>query len=196
MNPVLLDLPYPIITPRLILRPPMAGDGKMVNEAIIESFDRLHRWMGWAREEPSIAETEEYARKNHASWILREELILWMFDKETKQFIGGTGFHNIDWSVPIFEIAYWVRTSRAGQGFVSEAVQALTVYAFEAMKARRVEIRCDADNRLSQNVAKRAGYELEATFRAHGLKFTGGIRDTSIFARLSADGLAGTPVRW
>lgn len=38
----------PIITPRLILRPPQIGDGDVVNEAVLESFDVLNQFMPWA----------------------------------------------------------------------------------------------------------------------------------------------------
>ena len=37
MNPILIDLPMPITTPRLLIRPPRLGDGIVVNAAIIES---------------------------------------------------------------------------------------------------------------------------------------------------------------
>ena len=47
-RPILLDLPTPITTPRLILRPPQIGDGIAVNEAVLESFDVL-RQLGMKR---------------------------------------------------------------------------------------------------------------------------------------------------
>jgi len=35
MKPILLDLLMPIITPRLLIRPPQVGDGKMLNVACL-----------------------------------------------------------------------------------------------------------------------------------------------------------------
>ena len=39
MKPILLDLPMPIITPRLLLRPPQPGDGIALNAAVSETCD-------------------------------------------------------------------------------------------------------------------------------------------------------------
>lgn len=39
MQLILLDLPMPITTPPLIIRQPIPGEGIVLNEAILESFD-------------------------------------------------------------------------------------------------------------------------------------------------------------
>lgn len=47
MKPILLDLPMPIITPRLLLRPPQPGDGIALNAAVSESYDNTsHHALG------------------------------------------------------------------------------------------------------------------------------------------------------
>jgi hypothetical protein len=43
IKPILIDLPMPIITSRLLIRPPQIGDGVALNAAIIESFN-THGW--------------------------------------------------------------------------------------------------------------------------------------------------------
>lgn len=138
-KPILMDFPMPITTPRLLIRPPQLGDGALVNAAVLESFDTLHRFMDWAKEKPSIEESEELVRLAAANWILKrcEEpwLVLWIFDKRTNQFMGGTGFHHMIWDVPSIETGYWLRDSCIGQGFMTEATNALTQYAFKQHKA-------------------------------------------------------------
>ncbi|MDP1574656.1 MAG: hypothetical protein Q8L78_06975 [Coxiellaceae bacterium] len=42
-----LDFPMPIITDRLIIRPTQENDAKMLNDAIIESYEDLHHFMEW-----------------------------------------------------------------------------------------------------------------------------------------------------
>ena len=42
------DVPMPIHTPRLIIRPRKPGDGERALAAIRETWDELHRWMWWA----------------------------------------------------------------------------------------------------------------------------------------------------
>jgi RimJ/RimL family protein N-acetyltransferase len=178
----------PITTARLLMRPPQADSGKACNEAIQESFDELHQWMPWAKTRPTIDETEEFARQASADWILRKELVLWIYDKQTGEFLGGTGFHHIDWNIPRFEIGYWLRSGKTGQGIMTEAIHALTQYAFETLKAKRVEIRCDEDNLKSRKVAKRCGYELEALLKMSELKADGSVRNTCIYSVLQPIG--------
>lgn len=166
------------------MRPPQAGSGKACNDAIQESFNELHQWMPWAKTRPTVDETEEFARQACANWILRKELALQIYDKQTGEFLGGTGFHYIDWDIPRFEIGYWLRSSKIGQGIMTEAVDALTQYAFDTLKAKRVEIRCDEENLKSRKVAERCGYNLEAVLKMNELKADGAVRNTCIYARL------------
>ncbi|MEO8812475.1 MAG: hypothetical protein ABI376_06150 [Caulobacteraceae bacterium] len=56
MEPLLLDLPDWIETGRLVIRPPRAGDGQSLFEAVAESLTELRKWpasLGWAMAEPS-----------------------------------------------------------------------------------------------------------------------------------------------
>ena len=77
-------------------------------------------------------------------------------------FVGSSGLHRIDWTVPRFEIGYWIRTSMTGHGFATEATRRIADFAFDELGAERVEIWCDAANERSAAVAVRAGFELEA----------------------------------
>jgi hypothetical protein len=45
-----IDLPTPIRTPRLLIRPKQAGDGALTSVAVAETWDELHRWMQWAED--------------------------------------------------------------------------------------------------------------------------------------------------
>ncbi len=187
LNPILLELPVPIVTQRLILRPPSPGEGQDCNNAIQESFKTLRQWMPWAQKLPQVTETEEVARRAAAKWLLRDDLMLWMWDKATGKFIGGTGFHDIDWQVPRLQIGYWIRDSASGKGLMTEAVEALTNYAFKAIKAKRIEIRCDKNNAKSRKIPERLGYKLEGILEKNEIVPDGSLRDTCIYARLSPE---------
>jgi RimJ/RimL family protein N-acetyltransferase len=184
MNPVLLDLPDSFETERLTIRSPLPGDGAELQAAVAETIDDLRPWMPWADHVPTVEEEEELARRGRARFLAREDLPLLLFLKGTHTLVGASGLHRIDWNVPRFEIGYWVRRRFARQGYITEAVRGITRLAFETLGARRVEIRCDARNARSQDVARRAGYELEATLRKHMVAADGVLRDTLIFVRL------------
>ena len=201
MNPMLLDLPMPITTPRLLIKPPQLGDGIAVNAAIIESYDILHEFVDWASTKPSIEETQEYIQLAAANWILKKNkesyLVLFIFDKQSGEFIGGTGFHHMNWTVPSLETGYWIRTSRSGEGLMTEAINAITQYAFKQLKVKRIAITCDVDNIRSKKIAERLNYSLEGVLRSHRRKpISGELGDTLIFAKFDLNGLPPLTVNW
>ena len=164
-DPILIDFPNKIETKRLILRAARPGDGAAVHLAVQESQDFLKDWMPWAVNIPDAEGYEKWARENHISFTSRTNLTMIMIAKESGKIVGGTGFHNLDWDVPSFEIGYWVHSSYTGRGYVTEAVEALTDFAFNELNAERVEIRCDANNERSAAVALRNGYHQDALLK-------------------------------
>lgn len=186
-NPLLLDIPDRFETERLIIRAPRAGDGPAGNAAIRESLAELRPWMPWADPAPTVDETEAVYRRGAARWLAREDFPMVLFRKTDGLFVGGSGLHRINWSVPAMEIGYWIRTSLSGHGYVTEAVEGITAFAFETLGAQRIEIRCDSRNRRSAAVADRAGYALEARFHNHLRAVDGSLRDTLVYARFPPD---------
>lgn len=197
MNPLLIDLPEQILTPRLVLRPPRAGDGRAMNEAIHETAQDLKLWMPWAQTLPTVTESEINARQAHAKWILRQDLRLHLHDRQTGRFLGGSGLHQIKWAVPAFEVGFWLRKSAQGQGYISESTTAIARFAFSFLGAKRLALHCDARNAKSRRVAERLGFELEGRLRHEGLSSDGELpRDVLVFSRLNDDGLPPLDVTW
>jgi RimJ/RimL family protein N-acetyltransferase len=182
-QPLLPEFQDQLETERLLIRAPRSGDGVMVNAAVCDSFEKLHRWMDWARRIPTVAESETFSREAAARFRTREELPMYLFAKNDGSFVGASGLHSIDWSVPRFEIGYWLRTSCEGQGYMTEAVRGIAQFAFTSLKAVRLEIRCDAANHASAAVARRAGFSLEARLRSHRRNMSGELTDTLIFVK-------------
>jgi RimJ/RimL family protein N-acetyltransferase len=182
MNPVFIELPEQIESERLVIRWPRAGAGVAVNEAIRETFADLKRWMPWAQALPSVEDSEALVRHWQAKVLTREDLPLHLFRKDTGAFVGSSGIHPKDWAVPKFEIGYWCRASCQGQGFITEAVRAITAFGLATLEARRIEIRCDQRNVRSCRVAERAGYRLEATFAHDAIADDGALRTTLVYA--------------
>lgn len=201
MKSILINLPMPILTPRLLIRPPQIGDGAAVNAAIIESFDVLHRWVHWAHNKPSIDDTEEHIRLAAANWILKKcdepWLELLIFDRQAGTVIGGTGFHHIIWENPSVETGYWIRNTRSGEGLMTEALNAITQYAFKQLAVKRIAITCDIDNLRSKKIPERLGYVLEATLKSNRRKpITGEVSDTLVYAKYDMDNLPSLFVEW
>jgi RimJ/RimL family protein N-acetyltransferase len=187
VDPLLLDIPEQFETERLILRVPRPGDSAVIHEAVVESFEALRVWMPWAKTIQTRGETEGFVRRSVAEFVLREELTFGLFRKSDGAFVGNSGMHHIDWSVPKFEIGYWIRTSFQGQGYMTEAVNGIAAFAFDTLRAERLEIRCDSRNRRSAAVAERAGFTLDGHLRSDSIANDGTLRDTLIYGKIRGE---------
>lgn len=187
MNAKLRDFPEMIESERLYLRPCRISDGKMVYDAIVHSRDQLKCWLPFAQEEPVLEKTEENIRHSMAEFILREDIRLLIFRKEDDVFIGSTGLHRMKWDIPSFEIGYWIDTRFAKLGYMTEAVETLTSFAFHFYGAKRVEIRCDTRNIASRKIPENLGFTLEGILRNESMSVDGlNVRDTCVFSKIEA----------
>ena len=184
---MLLDIPESFETERLLIRAPRSGDGAAINEALLETFEDLTRWMPWAKERPTVEQSEEYARKSYSQFISRENLFLSLFHKETGLLVGCSGLHRPDWAVPKFEIGYWCRKQFERQGLITEAVRGILKFGFETVGARRIEIRCDIRNDRSRRVAERVGMKREAELRDDHIGVDGVLSSTLTFGMTLPD---------
>lgn len=106
-----------------------------------------------------------------------------VWDKSTSQLVGSSGLHRINWDVRAFEIGYWIRTSRAGQGLMTEAVNGITRFAIDHLDANRIEIRCSSLNLSSSRLAERAGFTLEGVLRCARKDKLGNLSHTRIYSK-------------
>jgi ribosomal-protein-serine acetyltransferase len=172
----------PFESERLLLRAPREPDAPQVLEAIRETWDALHAWMDWAQRLPTLEQQLEHTRESRRRFEAGEDLALFLFEKAGGAFAGGSGLHRIDWSVPRFEIGYWVRARCQGRGYATEAVRTIAERAFAELGARRLEIRMHDRNEPSWRVAERAGFALEGVLRNEQRHVDGALRDTRVYA--------------
>ncbi len=172
---------------RIIVRPYRESDAQSLFEAVAESRDHLRPWLPFADEHQAVEESRDWIIHQIANWALREDIVLGIWEASTKRFLGGSGLYPRNWETRYFEIGYWLRASATGHGYITEAVQLLTDYAFSALAATRVEIRCDERNVRSAAVAQRLGFVQEARLRNEQLAADGGLRNTLIFALIPTD---------
>jgi RimJ/RimL family protein N-acetyltransferase len=187
-NPLLLDLPDELVGPRVLARRYRDGDGAAIAAAVAESRDRLlAAHMPWVKEWDDPDHGTIFVRRAQAKWLAREDLTLGLWERATGMYVGSSGLHRIDWSVPNVEIGYWIRTGFEGRGFVTEATALIATFAFDALRAQRVRIRCDAENRRSAAVPRRLGFVHEATLRNEARGSDGKLRDTFEFGLTPED---------
>ena len=197
-HPVLIDLPMPIRTPRLLLRPKQAGDGAATAAAIQESWEELHLWMRWAehREAFTAESMEIRTRQVMASFILRQEIEVTAIELVSGRPVVWCGFHSIDWEARQCDVGYWVPRSAQNQGFATEATNALLRYAVHALGMQRVGITHAAGNEASRRVAEKLGFAPEGVQRAASYLPGGRIVDRYCYARHDLAGLPPLDVHW
>jgi RimJ/RimL family protein N-acetyltransferase len=179
-------VPETIATSRLLLRAPRREDGAAVYRAVQASLPELQRWMAWARQPLGEAGYLDNAERAAERFVVRTELRYLIWDRAGEQLMGSSGFHALNWDVPKGEIGYWIGTRHTGQGYATEAAQALTDFGLDVLGFQRIEIRCDPLNGASAAVPRRIGYGLDARLvnddvAADG---TGALRDTLVFSRV------------
>jgi len=185
-NPILLDIPDHLETPRLLLRAPRPGDGALLNASILETLDDLRRFpasMPWAMEELPVWKTEEFCRRSAANWILRADFPLLLFRRDNGEHAGNCGLHRFNWSTRVFEVGWWCRKRYQGQGLITEAAAALTEFAFTQLGARRVWCGMDEENAPSRAVAMRLGFLHEGTLRSERCDPDGTRRNMLVYAK-------------
>lgn len=186
-DPLLIEVPTELRTERLLLRPFRAGDGVALQEALAESIPELrrHLWfLPWVAEDPTPQSAELRCRRAAAAFMSRSDLPYLAFECASGRLVGSVGLHRTDWQLPKTEVGYWVRSSEAGKGYVSEGVNALVAWAFEGLGAVRVELVTDESNTASRRVAERCGFTLEGVLRHTMRAPDGGLRNGCIYARL------------
>jgi len=184
LHALLLDVPEELQSERLVLRATRSGHGEAVNAAVAESFPELKAWMPWSQQAQSLEESEKHCRDAQAKWHAREMLDFCFFRAAGGELVGKGGLHTIDWTVPKFEIGYWIRSSCTRRGHATEATCALARFAAERLGARRLEITSNAANAASRRVAEKSGFALEAVLRNSRRDASGALADSCLYARI------------
>lgn len=165
MKPILFDIPEIIETPRLKLQMPKAGFGEKVHAAIMDGYDDYIKWLSWPATPPTVEAVEEDCRKHHAEFITRDWIRYLIIDKASGEILGRCGFppFQSNWAIPQFGISYFIRKSQRAKGYATETSHAMTLLAFNTLKAKKVEIHCDTENLASMMVPMKLNFALEYT---------------------------------
>lgn len=156
-----MPAPRRIAAGRVVLELLGPDDAARVADAINADLDHLRPWMPWAHRPTNAQEqamrlavgVENAERDLDATYSITVDGMV----------VGGCGLHRRTGEEDTRHIGYWISADHQGHGYVSEAVAGLTRVAFEHYGVRRVRITCDEANLRSAAVARRLGFEHEAT---------------------------------
>lgn len=191
-----IDIPMPIITPRLLIRPLMPEDGAEIHAAKMETWHDIHQWMPWANEIGTVQDTESYCRDSHEKFIQRQDFSMVAIDRTSGKIAVMTGLHRFDWDIRRMEIGFWARKDFQRRGLVSEITLALAHYAFCALNARTVAI-CHADgNDASRRVIERCLFTYEGRLRNALLLPSGDVRDQLWYSHTKRQDVPPLDITW
>ncbi len=186
--PILRKVSSELTTERLYLRCPREGDGVAVHEAVVESLQHLRAWpasLPWALAEPSVDASEIFCRESAAAFFKRTSFVYLVFD-HAGTFVASTSLHGINWKVPKFEIGFWCRATRQGNGYTTEAISRLIRYAISDLGANRVDALTDERNAASRAVCEASGMQLEGILRNENITPSGVLCNTCVYAVASS----------
>ncbi len=104
-------------------------------------------------------------------------------ERATGQFAGDCGLRIMEQDRRLAQIGYTIVRSRWNLGLATEAVTALTDFAFREFPIHRITASVDPRNAGSCRVLEKSGYVKEAHFRQSEW-FKGAWADDAIYARL------------
>ncbi|KKB79869.1 hypothetical protein VW35_05095 [Devosia soli] len=173
---------FPIVTPRLILRPFTRGDvdavfdyrgrrdvafylfdGPLSRDEVATAVQQRVVQIGWNEPEDKIVLGAEL---RETGTLIGELSLIWR-SEEARQAEVGWIFH------PEYQ----------GRGYATEAAGAMFDLAFRDASIHRIFARCDARNGSSWRLMERLGMRREAHFREHAI-FKGGWDEEFIYAVL------------
>jgi [ribosomal protein S5]-alanine N-acetyltransferase len=175
-------------TERMTLRLPEHADWRQWSELREASAEFLSKW------EPVWA-TDHLTRRaftNRVYWAQRAEaqgtaLPMLMIRREDGQLLGALTLDNIRRGpAQTGTYGYWIGAPFARQGYMREAILALTHHAFTRMDLSRLEAGCLPENLASRGVLEKCGFKYEGVAQSY-LQINGRWRNHVLYANLRGD---------
>ncbi len=175
-------------TERMTLRLPEHADWRQWSALRDSSVEFLSKWEPvWANDHLT-----RRAFTNRVYWAQRAEaqgtaLPMLMIRREDNQLLGALTLDNIRRGpAQAGTLGYWIGQPYARQGFMREAILALTHHAFTRMDLSRMEAACLPENAASRGVLEKCGFKYEGVAQSY-LQINGRWRNHVLYANLRGD---------
>ena len=175
-------------TERLTLRLPEHADWRQwsalrdVSEAFLAKWEPV-----WANDHLS-----RRAFSNRVYWAQRAEsqgiaLPMLLIRREDQQLLGALTLDNIRRGpAQTGTFGYWIGEPFVRQGYMREAILALTHHAFTRLDLSRLEAACLQENAASRGVLEKCGFKYEGVAQSY-LQINGRWRNHVLYANLRGD---------
>ncbi|WP_424969111.1 GNAT family N-acetyltransferase [Dinoroseobacter sp. S76] len=177
-----------IETERMTLRPPVHADFRDWTALRDASRAFLTPW------EPTWS-PDHLSRKsftNRVYWANRSikggtAYPLFLIDRSTQRLLGAITLDNVKRGpAQSATLGYWIGAPHARQGFMREAITAVTHYAQKEMDLSRIEAACLPENTASRGALEKCGFKYEGVAQSY-LQIAGRWRNHVLYANLRLD---------
>ena len=177
-----------IETERMTLRLPQHSDFRQWADLRAESAAFLQPW------EPTWAD-DHLTRKaftNRVYWAERvykadQAVPVFLIRRSDQALLGAITLDTIRRGpAQSATIGYWIGARHARQGFMREAIMAVTHYAYSKLDLSRIEAACLPENVASRGALEKSGFKYEGVAQAY-LQIDGRWRNHVLYANLRAD---------
>jgi len=136
---------------RLYLRPVSMDDAQIIFENFTPD---ITQYMSPASPK-EIEETQEFLRGTIEKRAKYRELVLAICNRETDEFLGVCGLHNMGETCP--ELGIWLKKSAHGNRFGREAITALTKWTRQHIRHEYLVYPVDRNNTSSRKIPESLG---------------------------------------
>lgn len=149
-------------TPRLLLRPVASSD----SPAFFDIYSDAETLRFWSREPvTSLGETEALVRKDIEASTAGECICWGVAQPDSNLLVGKVILFQFNEQNRRAELGYILDRRHWGKGYMSEAMAAVLVHAFETLGLHRLEADTDPDNAPSLALLEKFGFQREGLFR-------------------------------
>jgi ribosomal-protein-serine acetyltransferase len=186
----------PIVTPRLILRPPTLADLDSIQAAKEEAWPDLQRWMAWAFDDQRSRQAMENSIRRTMDYQHQASIALAGFHRLNGDFVVRTALDLAD-EPDVYETGYWASPKYSGQGMATEATNAAIRYAFGHLRAKAITIGYFDGNEPSRRIVEKLGFQKLGVARNASTRALDGAKlDRHEYILTSPDALPALEVSW
>jgi RimJ/RimL family protein N-acetyltransferase len=167
-------------TDALILRPWRREDAPSLTAACQDS--EIARWLSVIPSPYSEEDAYSFIGLSRETWDRGESYNFAIVDAESGELAGSIAVRLRRFSTG--HIGYWIAREARGRGLATEALAGLCRWAVDTLGVKRLELLADVDNRGSQRVAEKAGFQREGILRSSLENRDGTRRDSVMFSLL------------
>ncbi|MBK1988847.1 GNAT family N-acetyltransferase [Sphaerospermopsis aphanizomenoides BCCUSP55] len=148
-----------ISTERLLLQP----ISLQYKEEIFQEFTAEITTYLYAAPPRRIGDTEFFINQSLLEMQRGENLIVVILKQDSQEFLGCSGIYKINSQYP--QTGIWLKKSAFGQGYATEAIQALKKWADSHLEYEYLRYPVDQENTASRRIAEKLGGQIFTKYK-------------------------------